>query len=236
MNKPHLLLLHGAIGTSAQFDPLLPYLADRFTLHTLDFEGHGSAPARDRPFRMEHFAENVLEYMAAQGTECTHIFGYSMGGYVACALAIARPDMVSSIVTLGTKFYWDEEIAARETALLDPQKIAAKVPQFAQALAERHTTSGWETVLERTRDLLRHLASVNGLRPPDVASLEVPVRVMLGDRDNTVTLEETRDIYRALPRGEMEVLPATLHQLERISPARLALSLTDFFGSVTSDE
>jgi pimeloyl-ACP methyl ester carboxylesterase len=234
MNSPHLLLLHGAIGSAAQFDPLLPLLTGSFTLHTLDFEGHGPAPSRGRPFRMEHFAENVLEYLSQNGIAQTHIFGYSMGGYVACALAASHPDAVTGIATLGTKFYWDDDTARRETALLDPQKIAAKVPHFAQALAERHTAYGWEAVLAATADLLHHLGSVNGFRPPDAASIQCPVRVMLGDRDTTVTLEETRDIYRALPHGQMEVLPATPHQFERVSPPKLAHSLIEFFGAGSS--
>jgi pimeloyl-ACP methyl ester carboxylesterase len=136
---------------------------------------------------------------------------------------------VESIATLGTKFYWDADIAARETALLDTQKIAAKVPHFARALAERHTAAGWEQVLDNTRELLRSLGQTGGLRPHDVAGIEQRIRVMIGDRDTTVTLAESLDIYKALPRGELEVLPATPHQFEKVPLERLAYTLTQFF-------
>lgn len=229
MNKPTLLLLHGAIGASDQFAPLVPLLSPAFDVHLLDFEGHGSAPPRSRPFSMEHFAENVLDYLEQHSIESAHIFGYSMGGYVACVLARSHPHVVQGIATLGTKFYWDADIAERDTALLDPQKIAAKVPNFARTLAERHTAAGWEQVLDNTRELLRSLGRSGGLRPPDVAGIEQRVRVMIGDRDATVTLAESLDIYKALPRGELEVLPATPHQFEKVPLERLAYTLTQFF-------
>ncbi len=230
MNKPNLLLLHGAIGASDQFAPLLPLLRDRFTLHTLDFEGHGATPLQAPAFSMERFAENVREYLEQQGIEQTNIFGVSMGGYVACLLARSQPQLVSGIVTLGTKFDWTPEVAEREVALLDPEKIAAKVPRFAQALAARHTALGWESVLQHTAAMLRALGQTGGLQPGDVAGLDQRVRICLGDRDSTVTLAESVAMAQALPHGELEVLPGTPHPFERVPLPRLAYTLTDFFG------
>jgi pimeloyl-ACP methyl ester carboxylesterase len=230
MAKQNLLLLHGALGASEQFASLVPLLSDSYNVHLLDFEGHGKAPSRERPFRMEHFAENVRDYLEQHAIERTHIFGYSMGGYVALTLAGTHANLVQSIATLGTKFYWDAEIATREVGLLDAEKIAAKVPHYARALADRHTAAGWETVVSRTRDLLMHLAEQGGLRAENVAHIQHRVRVIIGDRDSTVSLTENVEIYRALPNGEMEVLPATPHPLDKVPLGRLAFSLAEFFG------
>ncbi|MGA7733750.1 MAG: alpha/beta fold hydrolase [Chloroflexia bacterium] len=229
MDRPNLLLLHGALGTSAQFALLVPLLDERYTIHLLDFEGHGAAPMRARSFRIEHFVENILDHMASASLERVHIFGYSMGGYVACQLAATHPERVISIATLGTKFHWDPETSIRETGFLDPDKIRAKVPHFASALEARHATSGWETVLRATADLLISLGEAGGLRAPNLGLVQCPVRVMVGDRDRTVGVPEAYDVYRALPQGQLEVLPATPHELERVSPERLASSLVSFF-------
>lgn len=64
--KPNLLLLHGALGASDQFAPLLPLLEEHYQVHCLDFEGHGRAALRSRPFRIEHFAENAIDYLEQQ--------------------------------------------------------------------------------------------------------------------------------------------------------------------------
>jgi len=229
MNKENLLLLHGALGASEQFAPLLPLLQGRYNLHTLDFEGHGRAPMQGRSFRIEHFAENVRSYMALHAIERTHIFGYSMGGYVACTLAITHPGLVESIATLGTKLYWDPQTAEREVGFLDTEKIAAKVPHFARALAERHTAAGWEAVVSKTADLLVSLGEVGGLRAEKLGQVACRVRVMVGDRDRTVGVPEAYEVYRALPQGELEVLPGTRHELERVEVGRLAGALVGFF-------
>ena len=226
-----LLLLHGALGASAQFDALAPLLAGRFRVHALDFEGHGAAAPRERPFAMAHFAENVLAHLDAQGIERAHLFGYSMGGYVALVLAATHPARVSSVATLGTKFVWDPATAAREAGRLDPAVIRAKVPRFADALAERRAgAGGWERVLSHTAALLRDLGEHPPLGPDVLASIQQRVRVMVGDRDATVSVEETAASYRHLPAGELAVLPRTPHPLEQVDAARLAATLGEFFG------
>jgi pimeloyl-ACP methyl ester carboxylesterase len=230
MTRPPLILLHGALGARDQFAALAPLLADTFDVHTVEFEGHGTTPLRDRPFSMEGFAENVRDYLQQHAIPRAYFFGYSMGGYVAVTLARSHPDLMAGIATLGTKFHWDPAVAARETGRMDPLKIAAKVPHFAAALAARHPAAGWEAVLIRTRDLLLSLGDQGGLRPADVAALAPRVRIGIGDRDTTVTLTESVEIYRALPHGELEVYPGTPHEFERVSPARLAASLTEFFA------
>jgi pimeloyl-ACP methyl ester carboxylesterase len=133
------------------------------------------------------------------------------------------------MATLGTKFFWDADIAARETALLDPHQIAAKVPHYARVLADRHEAAGWETVLEETSGLLWSLAEHGGFARDNLARIEQRVRIMVGDRDSTVSIAECVEVYRALPQGELEVLPGTPHPLERISHDRLARSLIEFF-------
>ena len=229
MEEPALLLLPGALGASPQFDPFYPLLAEHFDLHLLNFEGHGSAGASERPFRIEHFAENVLTYLEREGIAPVDVFGYSMGGYVALYLATHAPDQVSSIATLGTKLRWDPATAEREVGLLAPDAIEAKVPHFARTLAGRHP-AGWKTVVRKTAEMLQALGEEPVLGATDWPAIPHPVRLHVGDRDTTVSIEESEEVYRALEHGELAVLPQTPHPLEKVKPARLAQSLVDFFG------
>jgi pimeloyl-ACP methyl ester carboxylesterase len=225
-----VVLLHGALGAAVQFAPLVPLLASRYRVHTLDFEGHGTRPG-ERPFAMQHFAENVLAWLDERGIARTNLIGYSMGGYVALLLAAAHPERIGDVATLGTKLRWDPEAADREARRLDPAAIRAKVPLFADALAERHAgAGGWEGVLARTAALLRSLGERPALSAAELGTVRQRVRVMVGDRDATMAIDEAVDAYRALPAGELAVLPATPHPLEQIAPARLAAAIVDFLG------
>ena len=226
---PDLVLLHGALGAASQLDALGDALRRDFRIHRLDFEGHASAPSRGRPFRVESFAENVVDLLDNAGVRSARFVGFSMGGYVAVHLAAHQPDRVDRVATLGTKFRWDPETAAREAARLDPMVIRAKVPRFADALAARHERAGgWESVLASTADFLRDLGD-HPLLPDDaLARVTVPVRVIVGDRDNTVSIEESTAVAHALGAGSLTVLPDTPHPLEQVDLAVLVPVLLDF--------
>lgn len=224
-----LLILHGALGASSQFAPLLPLLDGTFDAHTLDFSGHGGAPLGDEPFSIGLFARQVEGWIEREGLTAVDIFGYSMGGYVALTLARRRPDLVGRIFTLATKFRWDEEIAAREVGMLDPRKIEQKVPRFAEELKQRHAPLDWEMMLARTGQMMLELGRGNGFAAGELEEIAQRVRVAVGDRDAMVTLDETVEVYRRLPKGELLVLPATPHPIERVSASRLASELAEFF-------
>ena len=230
MSRRDVVLLHGALGAARQLDPIAEALGPHFRVHRLDFEGHASASPPDRPFRMRHFAENVIGLFERDGIGSAAFFGYSMGGYVALHLAGERPELVERVATLGTKFRWDPPTAAREAGRLDPAAIRAKVPRFADTLAARHAAAGgWEGVLARTADLLRNLGDNPLLTDATIARVRQPVCVMVGERDNTVSVDESTDVARRFSSGSLMVLPDTPHPIEQVDTALLASVLRDFF-------
>lgn len=221
-----LLLLHGALGDSSQFTSLRDTLG--VPTDSFDFEGHGQRPFGTTPMRMEQLADQALSHLDASGVERVTLFGYSMGGYVALLLAARVPDRVTGVATLGTRLDWSPEVAERESAQLDATVIRAKVPKFAEMLESRHAAAGWERVLDETISMMHALGSAPLLTSEQLESIQCPVRLCVGDRDATVTLEETRRAQRTIPNGELEVLPRTPHPYERVSTARLAFTLSEF--------
>ncbi len=222
MNRPHLLLLHGALGSSEQFAAWLPQLEERYAVSCLDFEGHGKAARPGRPFRLEHFVENVFAFLDARDIAQTRVFGHSMGGFVACLAALEQAQRFAHISTLGTKFRWDTATAAREAPKLDPDTLAHKVPKLAAALAQRHGAD-WQTVVSRTAELLQHLGEVGEFRDATLARIRTPVHMMVGERDNLVSVAETRAAASCVFRAECRVLPETPHPIEQVPLDSLAL-------------
>jgi pimeloyl-ACP methyl ester carboxylesterase len=219
-----LLLLHGALGAAEQFAPLVAELGGSRRIHSVDFHGHGHAPANGRAYRIETFAEDVVVVLERERLASVDVFGYSMGGYVALYLAAQGEKRIARITTLGTKFRWDPATAERESARLDPSTIRAKVPRFAEALERRHRDAGgWESVLAGTAECLRALGDHPLLVDDTLRTVTEPVRVMVGDRDVTVSVEETASVSRVLPAGELAVLPRTPHPIDALSADALTL-------------
>jgi len=224
-----LILLHGALGDARQLAPLANRLAPGRRVIQVEFEGHGATPLRDRLLRMESLADAVLETMEGERITRADFFGYSMGGYVALYLAATAPDRVARVATLATKLAWTPAIAERECAMLDAATIRAKVPKFAAALEARHTGAGWEALLAATDEMLRDLGARPRLTDEALASIQHPVRIAVGDRDATVSIDECLAAVRRLPNAELEVHPRTPHPFEKAPVERVARSLDEFF-------
>lgn len=223
-----LLLLHGAIGAQDQLQPLKEILSAHYNVHTLSFSGHGGTANPEDGFSIARFSVDVLNYLNDNNIEQADIFGYSMGGYVAMYLAKQHPQRVGKLVTLATKFHWDEATAQKECGMLDADKIEAKVPAFAAALAKRHAPNDWKDLMNRTKDMLVAMGKDNPLKPEDYKTIEHQCLIMLGDRDKMITLEETLDVYRTLPNAQMAMLPNTQHPIEGVDAQHLAYMIQRF--------
>ena len=219
-----LYLLHGALGSAEQLSPLVNALvASGVEARTIELAGHGRTPLGAREFSVGTFVAQVRERLDADGCERPDFFGYSMGGYVALAFALSHADRTGGVMTLGTKFEWTPEIAEREASRLDPERMRAKVPQFAATLEERHAgAGGWTATLAATAGFLRRLGERPLLNEGELASIAPKVCVGVGDRDATVGVDESQRVSRRLAHGSLAVLPNTPHAFEQVDHALLA--------------
>lgn len=223
-----ILLLHGAIGSKAQLEPLAKMLEEKCNVHLLNLPGHGGEAFPSTGFSIEGFAEAVLQYLDDHAINRISFFGYSMGGYVALYFAKKYPQRVNKVITLATKFYWDDMVADKEIKMLQPQVIEEKIPAFAQELATRHAPLDWKQQLLNTQQLLTALGKNNTLQSEDYRDISTPCLLMLGDRDKMVTLAETMDVYTWLPEASMAVLPQTGHPVEKADPELLVFHISHF--------
>lgn len=221
-----LLLLHGALGSAELMHPLAEELKEEFSVHTLNFPGHGGKGATEA-FSIPLFAREVLRYLDEQQLSSVALFGFSMGGYVALYLASQHPERVSQVVTLGTKFSWTPEIAAHEVRTLEVDKIKEKVPQFADMLAKRHQPLPWEQMVKMTRELLLDLGEHPPLNKERLKKLSQPVVIALGEYDTMVSLEESREAAANIEKGALKILPATPHPIEKVDAPMLATFLRE---------
>lgn len=227
----NLLLLHGAIGSSAQMQPLKQMLGNDFNIFLLDFSGHGGKPYSTQDFSIASFATDVIDLLNEQNISQANIFGYSMGGYVAMYLAKYYPERIGKVITLATKFHWDESTAEKEVQMLDPEKIEAKLPAFAATLGVRHEPNDWKEVLYRTENMLKSLGTDNTLKIDDYKEIVHRCLILLGDRDKMITLEETMKVYKALPNGQMSMLANTPHPIEQVNLELLVFLIRQFLTS-----
>ncbi|WP_165871481.1 alpha/beta fold hydrolase [Flaviaesturariibacter flavus] len=225
-----LLLLHGALGAPAQLHQLAGAFSSRYAVHTPAFPGHAGQASED--LSMEACSRFIGDYIRQQRLEQPLVFGYSMGGYAALHRAAQEPGLIGGIVTLATKMHWTPEGAAREIRMLNPDVMEQKVPAFAEALRTLHAPLNWKEVVHNTAGLMQRLGEKPLLDNTTFAALQLPVLLLVGDRDNMVTLEETAAAARAIPGAQLGVLPATPHPIDKMDNKLLAFLLERFFNQL----
>ncbi len=222
----NLIIIHGAIGASDQMVPLGNLLKDHFIINNLEFSGHGKRSTLEMDFSMELFMNDLKNILDELGQ--AHIFGYSMGGFVALLSSASGETRISSITTLGTKLKWNDEIALKECRMLDPHKIEDKVPAFAKILADRHGPKRWNQVMDKTRNLLTILGQSQPVNEKSMKDVHCPVFLILGDHDEMVTLEETNEVEEWIPNSQFSILENSGHPIEKVALPELANKIKKF--------
>lgn len=215
-NKPTLLLLPGLLGAiSSQWRPFLKPLTEQFRLLLVDLRGHGRSQNNAPALNVTQMTEDLSGLLDHLKIERLHVAGYSLGGYLGLMLALNQPRRIATLLMHATKFYWTPEAVAQMQQQLDPDIMAQKVPTYADQLVKEHGGRQWRTLVRQASELTANLAA-NGLAERQLKNLQLPVLVSVGDRDELVLLPEAFRLSRALPKGELLVLPNTRHPLQTV--------------------
>jgi pimeloyl-ACP methyl ester carboxylesterase len=226
----NILLLHGALGASAQLYPLKKALEEmEYTVHTLNFSGHGGELFRGN-FGIAQFADDTLTYLNQQQVQQVHVFGYSMGGYVALWLARQHPQRIGKIITLGTKFDWSVESAEKEVKKLNPEKIQEKIPAFARILEHRHTPNDWKELLYKTAEMMLSLGEAPLLTESILRQIKTPTLICLGDVDDMADRDYSETVAGYLPNGSFNLLKNTPHPIEKCDVNALTQVMNNFLS------
>ncbi len=227
--KEKLLLLHGAIGGQNQFRFLKEELKNRFEVFSINFSGHGGL-SLPPSFSIGLFMEDVLLFLEQEKIKSINIFGYSMGGYVALALAKKYPEKIKKIITLATKFDWTAESSLKESKNLNPELILEKFPAFAKELEHLHSSTNWKLVLVKTADMLNEMGKNPPLKWGNFNSISTPTLLALGENDKMVSQDETIKVNQEMLYSKIHILPGAPHSIEKISTKLLVEMMENFFS------
>jgi len=97
--QPTLCFLHGFMGSSADWAPLVRELDDEFHCLTVDLPGHGQSLGQpEAVYSVDGTTKGVVKVLDAEGVSSCTLVGYSMGGRVALSLALRHPKRVERLV------------------------------------------------------------------------------------------------------------------------------------------
>lgn len=253
---PPLVLLHGFTGSAATWAPHAEEFARRFLTVSVDLLGHGLSGSPDDPARygIAHCVEDVLGVMDSLGIRRARVLGYSMGGRIALALAIAAPERVAALVLESASPGLRSGEARRARAVQDAELAEAILRDGVQAFVdrwERHPLFASQASLpesqraalrdQRLRNnavgLANSLRSVGqGVQPPlhdFLPGLRIPVLVLAGALDPQYC-EIGREMSGLIPGAWLEIVPGAGHAVHLEQPEAFRRHVIEFIGRVSS--
>jgi pimeloyl-ACP methyl ester carboxylesterase len=232
---PPLLFLHGdLLFFQNNFARQRDYFASFRTVVGIDQQGHGHSPDRDRPLSYKQMAEDTAAVIQALAIGPVDVVGHSGGGNVALILGRDHPQLVRRIVVSGANLrpglpqdelerrrQWSREQVAQKV-----REIADRLPPRFRLEYERVSPDGpahWMTLV--TKAYRMWLEPV--MEAEDLRRIKAPVLVMAGDHDFT-PIDETLEIHRNVPRGQLMILPGTGHGTLSERPELANRAIRDF--------
>lgn len=96
-SNPPILVFHGLLGSSRNWQGAGSDLGKRFYVNCLDLRNHGKSP-HVSPHSYDGMMGDVLSWMDERGLLACPMIGHSMGGKLAMKIACERPDRVRRLV------------------------------------------------------------------------------------------------------------------------------------------
>ena len=234
-----LVLIHGSISDRTYWTPVIPPLAERFTVITVDRRGRGDsgdAPTYAIGREFEDLAAVVDEI-----AEPAHLVGHSYGGICALEAALRTRNLASLTlyeppITQGGEFP-EEVIAAidslvaageRDTAVELMMEQIVGLP--AEALGQlRADPAEWQPMVDSVHTLPREFRSVDEFRfdAARYRDITVPTVLLRGAQSPPSLHLGVELVHDAIDGARVVTMPGVDHEAVTTGPDVLIAALTE---------
>lgn len=221
------LLLHGGLSSTESWDwTILPALKGRHTF-AYDRSAHGRSASRPGYYHFDFQTDEAIAFIETEIKEPVHLIGWSDGGIISLMIALKRPDLVRSIVSIGTNFHYSatpqfEEDIVIELSDEDRARWQEKSPEPApmQEIIIRKAYEVWKSEPTMTTS--------------DLAKITCPVLVLAGD-DEPFSNLHTVELFEALPNAQLAIVPGTSHAVVKEKPETVQSIIRNFNKSLKTN-
>jgi 3-oxoadipate enol-lactonase len=223
-----LLFIHGLGYDRRGWGPLPSRLAEDFQVALFDNRGVGESDVPEGPYAVPQLAADALAVLDAAGIDRAHVFGVSLGGFIAQEIALAHPERVRKLVlastmTGGPNAYpmpargleafgrfptMEREAGLRlmvENSLGDHgvrERPELVEEIYAYRLERAPTIAGWQA---------QAYAGAAFDSSERVAAISVPTLVLQGGADNVIDPRNAEALAAQIPGARFELIPDRGH-------------------------
>jgi len=261
---PPVMLVHGVTGTCAQWEPVAPLLAQRFSVVAPDLLGHGESAKPRGDYSLGAFASGIRDLAIALGHRKVTVVGHSLGGGIAMQFAYQFPEFCERLVLVSSGGLGEEVHPVLRAATLPgaefvlPLIAGGRVRTaggFVAGLLDRIGLRPSPDIEEMARGYgsladgdarrafvhtLRSVVDPTGQRVNATDRLylaaDMPALIVWGRRDPVIPVSHAATAERAMPGARLEIFERSGHFPQLDAPARFASLLTEFIESTEPAE
>jgi pimeloyl-ACP methyl ester carboxylesterase len=203
-----LLLMHGGFCTVETFARQTRDFAGEYRVIVPERRGHGRTADVEGPITYDSMADDTIGLVEKLGIGSAHLVGYSDGGNTALLVALRRPDLLRKLVCIGANFHY-EGMAPVAVEVIEHATPDTFYPWLIKKYKEvspdgpDHLPIVFEKVMRMWRE-------EPALSPDDLARIQAPTLVLVGDRD-WVAMEHTVEMFHSIPNSQLCVIPGATH-------------------------
>jgi pimeloyl-ACP methyl ester carboxylesterase len=221
-NGKPLFLLHGFTQSSKSWSEFIPDYSNDYEVYLVDLMGHGKSSAFAEKLSVRSAAENLLDLIEYLGLDGIHAIGYSYGGEILFQLALINPDLIKSMIIIGSCGTWDAKDFPEFVAYLSYKNIENLPWMREQQINEDRI----KNILDQFPDYLVTV-SENELRRIKTRTL-----LVAGDNDHATPLACIIKAKTNMPNAFLWVVPNTEHRIHRDQNKDLFVKTSkDFFDA-----
>ncbi|MEO8016415.1 MAG: alpha/beta hydrolase [Pseudomonadota bacterium] len=195
-----LLLLHGGLGSTGMFQPILPAFQDHRQVIAIDLQGHGRTELGSRKISLIDLGDDVAAVLTKLGYKNLDVMGYSFGGGVAFRLAVQHPELVRrlALVSVGfaTEGFYAEMREQQKQLNAGFAEQMKPTPMYQSYVAVAPRPEDFPRLLQAMGDLMREHYDYSA----DVKKLTMPTMLIFGDSD-MYRPEHMVEFYKLLGGG-----------------------------------
>jgi pimeloyl-ACP methyl ester carboxylesterase len=232
---PSLLCVHGSGGCGQEFLPMLGHLKGKANGAAIDLPGHCRTRGPGR-VSVWDYAQWVADFIAA-GPIRPVLLGNSLGGAIALALGLGRPELLSGLVLWGTGGRLKVLPAILEGLKNDflPTVEMLVRHAFAEGTDSAIKEAGRKSMAATLPEVL--LGDYSACNDFDVmerlGEITLPTLVVCGQEDRLTPVKYGQFLTKGIAGSRMVVVPGAGHVLHQEKPRESAQALEGFLAALT---
>ncbi|MEV5850447.1 alpha/beta fold hydrolase [Streptomyces sp. NPDC051985] len=237
-----VLFLHAAGGAGRWYE-FHEALAGRFQVIAPDHPGFGGSDTLDDVEGVDDLVFHYVDLIERLGLERPHVVGASFGGWVAAELAVARPDLIGSLVLLSPAGLRLPEHPVEDLFLMTPdQVVTALFNDPAKASVLFSGEPDIDDILAAYRDMtaFARYSWAPFLSNPKLERrlhrVTAPTLVACPAEDRVIPVAHGRRYAERIPGAEFSLIDDCGHAMYFERPAAFADAVTEFLTTNTAVE